>query len=207
MILATDGAIRDGTAVGSVFIKPMSRYKISNRIESESNSTSQRAELLAIMKALEVGQELDTVYIVTDSEYAYNGVNKEWFINWKNKGWKTADGTDTKNADLWEKIAYYYERNDDVVIYHVKGHVIPFGKVTSRNLLQEDLSGEKLYHAVKDKFKKEEIKRQDKIKEAAKTFKRINGFHVLFDTLMEMSCCNITADLIASYWADKFKEV
>ena len=64
----------------------------------EMNTTNNRMELTAVIRALEKNSHIT---IVTDSKYVKDGVEK-WMTNWKTRGWKTASGSPVKNQDLWK---------------------------------------------------------------------------------------------------------
>lgn len=69
----------------------------------ESDTTNNRMELTAPIKALEslpIGCE---VKIHTDSQYVKNGMTF-WVKGWKKKGWRSSSGGEVKNRDLWEKL-------------------------------------------------------------------------------------------------------
>lgn len=44
--------------------------------------------------------ELQTVRVITDSQYVRNGITS-WIANWERNGWKTAARKPVKNRDLW----------------------------------------------------------------------------------------------------------
>lgn len=67
---------------------------------AEHDTTNNRMEMLAIIRALEHNPR---VTIVTDSTYVRDGIQK-WIHNWKKNNWKTSSGTGVKNRDLWEKL-------------------------------------------------------------------------------------------------------
>lgn len=73
--------------------------------------TSQRAELAAIVHALETARdktvELDNnpfikVTIYTDSKYAH-GCMTDWSFKWRNNGWINSAGNEVANRDLIEE--------------------------------------------------------------------------------------------------------
>ncbi len=66
----------------------------------EKATTNNRMEMLAAIQALESLPEGAAAIIHTDSNYVKDGLNK-WIINWKKRGWKTADKKPVKNQDLW----------------------------------------------------------------------------------------------------------
>ena len=67
---------------------------------SEQNTTNNRMELTAVIKALELFEKSIEIEIYTDSKYVMQGIT-EWIKNWKNNQWKTSQKKDVKNKDLW----------------------------------------------------------------------------------------------------------
>ena len=214
MIIAIDGACRKpGTpecfSVGAYIAKDKSSNKIyGHNAVCESQSTGQRGEILALIQALEkcINSDEELIYIISDSEYVVNCVNKGWYKNWENKGWITAEGEEVKNKDLWELVSGMLSALEDkeIVVYHIKGHVFPFGKVTAKKLIESDTSLQSLYDAVAKKFNVEYPKRQKELDLACALFERNNGISIEKDseTLREMIIVNVMADLIASAYAD-----
>ena len=86
----------------------------------ESSTTNNRMELTAVIQVLTVLKKRCKVVIYTDSEYVRKGIT-EWIINWKRRGWKTADNKPVKNADLWQKLEAA-EAAHSVEWRWVKGH-------------------------------------------------------------------------------------
>lgn len=86
-------------------------------------------ELMAILCALETANNIETghtkVIIYTDSAYAANAFNQQWYVNWLKNGWKTADKQDVKNQDLWGRIVALYiklKERFNLEIIKVKSH-------------------------------------------------------------------------------------
>lgn len=214
MIIAIDGACRKpGTpeclAIGAMVVKDLNSDKIiTHSAVVEEGSTGQRGEILGLLQALEFcvnsGDELH--YIITDSEYICNCVNKEWYKNWENKGWLTAEGSEVKNKDLWVYVSEMFSilTDKEVVVYHIKGHVLPFGKATAKKLMESDASLQTLYNAVAEKFDVEYPKRQKELDLACALFEKNNGISMEKDSevLRELVIGNVMADLIASAYAD-----
>ena len=69
----------------------------------ESNTTNNRMELMAVIRALEALKRPCQVRVTTDSQYVKRGVT-EWMSRWKRNGWRTADRKPVKNRDLWERM-------------------------------------------------------------------------------------------------------
>ena len=86
----------------------------------ENDTTNNRMEMMAVIKALEALKKPSIVTLYTDSKYVQQGVN-EWLKGWKRKGWITAAKKPVKNADLWQKIDSLIQRHDVTFIW-VKGH-------------------------------------------------------------------------------------
>jgi ribonuclease HI len=61
--------------------------------------TNQRAELAAILRALEISPKNREVHIVTDSEYSINCVTK-WYKSWERNDWQTSVKKPVLNKDL-----------------------------------------------------------------------------------------------------------
>jgi ribonuclease HI len=69
----------------------------------EPLTTNNRMELTAVIQALACLKRTCDVVVYTDSEYVRKGIT-EWIINWKQRGWRTADKKPVKNADLWQQL-------------------------------------------------------------------------------------------------------
>lgn len=104
---------------------------------SGPRQTNQRAELTAILRALEIIPRNRDVCIVTDSRYAIDCVTV-WCINWRKNGWKTSAGKAVENKDLVESIlAKIDERNSLGILTNfewIKGHANHPGNVEADKL-------------------------------------------------------------------------
>ncbi len=69
----------------------------------EPDTTNNRMELLAAIRALESLTRPCEVVLTTDSEYLRRGIT-EWIDNWKRRGWLTANRKPVLNRDLWERL-------------------------------------------------------------------------------------------------------
>ncbi len=70
---------------------------------AEPETTNNRMELLAAIRALEALRRPMRVRIYTDSEYLRRGMT-EWLEGWKRRGWRTSARKPVKNRDLWERL-------------------------------------------------------------------------------------------------------
>jgi ribonuclease HI len=69
----------------------------------EVQTTNNRMELTAVIRALEALKKPSLVEVYTDSQYVQKGIS-EWLRDWKRRGWKTADKKPVKNKELWEEL-------------------------------------------------------------------------------------------------------
>src|SRR6266702_7801003 len=67
------------------------------------NTTNNRMELTAVIRALESLEPPCEVEVYTDSQYVQKGIS-EWLHDWKRRGWRTADKKPVKNVDLWREL-------------------------------------------------------------------------------------------------------
>lgn len=87
----------------------------------EKQTTNNRMELTAVIKALEALKEPCEVRLVTDSKYVADGIVKGWAKSWQKNNWRKADKKPALNADLWEALLNLLETHK-VEIEWVKGH-------------------------------------------------------------------------------------
>lgn len=219
LFIAIDGACRrngkpDCVASGGVFIQGLNDdgtvagYCIKGI--SEYGSTNQRGELLALLKALKVIWNNDCeATIVTDSEYIFNAMTKQWYKNWQFNGWMTRDGYEVKNRTIWEQIAGYADRcelqDNEIIYYHIKGHCIPFGTVTATNSLIKDPSGEELFNMVNAKFDDVASSKRTLFEKASELSLKNNGFALDINgpVFKKWVAANVVADAIATKVVDK----
>ncbi|HJV27819.1 MAG TPA: ribonuclease HI [Aromatoleum sp.] len=86
----------------------------------EPQTTNNRMELLAVIRALELLKRPVAARVHTDSQYVQKGIS-EWIHGWKARGWKTAAREPVKNADLWRELDAAASRHKVSWIW-VRGH-------------------------------------------------------------------------------------
>ena len=87
---------------------------------SEAQTTNNRMEMTAAIRALEALREPCEVRLHTDSTYVIDGITK-WIHGWKKKGWKNSAKKPVVNEDLWRELDAL--RGKHQVTWHwVKGH-------------------------------------------------------------------------------------
>jgi ribonuclease HI len=99
----TDGACRGNPGPGGwgALLRHGEREK--ELYGAERETTNNRMELMAAIIALESLKRACEVTLTTDSQYVRKGIT-EWIVNWKRRGWKTADKKAVKNQDLWQRL-------------------------------------------------------------------------------------------------------
>lgn len=99
----TDGGCRGNPGPGgwAALLIAGAREKVISGAEPET--TNNRMELMAAIRALETLKRPCIVQLYTDSEYLKRGVT-EWLPAWKQRGWKTAARKAVKNEDLWREL-------------------------------------------------------------------------------------------------------
>ena len=88
---------------------------------SQTDTTNNRMELLAVIKGLQTLKEVCEVDLYSDSQYVVDAFNKGWITSWQEKGWKTANKSPVKNVDLWESLLALVNKHK-VNFIKVKGH-------------------------------------------------------------------------------------
>lgn len=89
-------------------------------------TTNNRMELLSAVEALRLILESEKptqkVLLFSDSVYVIRGVT-QWVFGWRRNGWKTSQGEEVSNRDLWEDF-YTLVHNSGLKIEfrYVKGH-------------------------------------------------------------------------------------
>lgn len=219
VIISIDGACRrngkpDCLAAGAVYVH--NEFKSHTILENEMPSTNQRGEMLAAIEGLaagydlmeQIGSDITTVYLITDSEYIFNAITKEWYKGWSKKGWVTADNNPVKNKDLWMQIASEvdkYDSNEQLVVYHVKGHLISIGKVAAETLIRKDPTCRSLVaelSKIYDAMIANPLKREAYDK-AIELFERNNGFVPPADIFKKMIICNMVSDAVATKYINE----
>jgi ribonuclease HI len=86
----------------------------------EAQTTNNRMELTAVIRALDALTRPSKVRLYTDSLYVMKGIS-EWIGGWKRRGWMTADKKPVKNVDLWQELDRAVARHS-IEWHWVKGH-------------------------------------------------------------------------------------
>lgn len=116
----TDGACKGNPGPGGWGAFLIYKEKTKSLYGGEHNTTNNRMELLAAIKALEALKVKTPINLYTDSNYLRNGIT-QWIVNWKKNGWKTAAKKPVKNADLWQQLDSLVQQYE-IEWHWVKGH-------------------------------------------------------------------------------------
>lgn len=115
----TDGScdVNPGPGGWAVLLRSGGRERILGG--SEAQTTNNRMELTAALRALQALKRPSRVQLYTDSEYLRRGI-QEWLPGWRARGWKRKGGA-LANTDLWQALDQAISKHE--VDWHwVKGH-------------------------------------------------------------------------------------
>lgn len=116
----TDGACRGNPGPGGWGAVLRYNGREKDIYGGEAQTTNNRMELMAAIKALESLRRPCRVVLTTDSQYLRKGIT-EWMPSWKRRGWRTADKKPVKNVELWQRLDELAQRHD-VDWRWVRGH-------------------------------------------------------------------------------------
>ena len=70
----------------------------------EADTTNNRMELTAVIRALSLLKEPCIVELWSDSKYVIDGLSKGWAKGWRARGWIKGDKKPALNPDLWQQL-------------------------------------------------------------------------------------------------------
>ena len=121
VIIYTDGACSGNPGPGGWgAILQFGPYK-RELSGGEKNTTNNRMELTAVIKALQLLKEPCAVELYSDSKYVIDALSKGWAKGWRKRGWVKSDKKPALNPDLWEVLLDLCEIHQ-VTTHWVKGH-------------------------------------------------------------------------------------
>ena len=116
----TDGACKGNPGIGGWGALLKYNDHTQELFGGEKQTTNNRMELLATIRALEALKRPCKVLLHTDSQYVQKGIS-EWILGWKQRGWQTANKKPVKNADLWKQLDCLSQQHEIEWIW-VRGH-------------------------------------------------------------------------------------
>lgn len=117
----TDGACSGNPGVGgwgAVLFYRDEKREISGY---EENTTNNKMELTAAIKALERLKEPCEVELYSDSAYLVNAFLEGWLTKWQMNGFKSSNKKPVQNVDLWQKLIEL-NNTHKITWIKVKGH-------------------------------------------------------------------------------------
>lgn len=126
IIVFTDGAAKGNPGPGgwgAIVVTPDRR--VTELGGGSPHTTNNRMELSGAIAALQhIANQPGPVAIYTDSTYLIQGIT-QWVWGWRKRGWKTAQGSDVLNRELWEQLSSLIGARapGDVRWQWVRGHV------------------------------------------------------------------------------------
>ncbi len=113
---------------------------VSEPLPAGSPQTNQRAELSAIIRALETAPNEGILDVRSDSAYAIKCATT-YLKSWKRNGWRTAKGGDVKNRDLISRLDSLMEaRVGKTIFTKVLGHSNDHGNDEADRLARNAVS-------------------------------------------------------------------
>ena len=116
----TDGSCLGNPGAGGWAFLILKGDQLISKSGSAKNSTNNRMELTAAIKALEYLKDEKILKINTDSSYLKNGINL-WIYNWKKNNWLNSKKEQVKNKELWIELELL-TKNKDIYWNWVKAH-------------------------------------------------------------------------------------
>ena len=87
---------------------------------SEKNTTNNKMELMAPIKALQEIKKQQPIEIYTDSQYVKLGIT-DWIHKWIKNNWQTSKKEPVKNKELWIEL-YELTKSYEIKWIWVKAH-------------------------------------------------------------------------------------
>ena len=117
----TDGACSGNPGPGGWAAVILENNKVKDMMfGNEKNTTNNKMELIAPIKAIQKFKKKSEISIFTDSTYVKDGITV-WIKKWEKNGWKTASKKPVKNKDLWKKLKNLSLKHSIKWVW-VKGH-------------------------------------------------------------------------------------
>ncbi|MGA8032154.1 MAG: ribonuclease HI [Casimicrobiaceae bacterium] len=103
VVIYTDGACKGNPGPGGWGALITCDGREKELFGGELDTTNNRMELTAVIRALEALKRDCDIDLYVDSQYVKNGM-ETWIKGWKRNGWRTSDRKPVKNAELWREL-------------------------------------------------------------------------------------------------------
>ncbi|MDG1522564.1 MAG: ribonuclease HI [Hellea sp.] len=139
LTIYTDGACSGNPGPGGWGVLLQYGNKEKTLKGGDPNTTNNRMEMMAAIKAIEAVNETYTGEIIlwTDSTYVMKGIT-EWIHGWKKKNWIKSDKKPVVNTDLW-KVLDNLNSQKNIQWNWVKGHAGVEGNERADELARQGL--------------------------------------------------------------------
>ena len=139
LTIYTDGACSGNPGPGGWGVLLQYGSKEKTLKGGDPNTTNNRMEMMAAIKAIEAVNETYTGEIIlwTDSTYVMKGIT-EWVHGWKKKNWIKSDKKPVVNTDLW-KVLDKLNSQKNIQWNWVKGHAGVEGNERADELARQGL--------------------------------------------------------------------
>lgn len=117
----TDGACSGNPGVGGWGAILFYKDQMREMSGFEENTTNNKMELTAAIKALERLKEPCEVELYSDSAYLVNAFLEGWLTKWQMNGFKSSNKKPVQNVDLWQKLIEL-NNTHKITWIKVKGH-------------------------------------------------------------------------------------
>ncbi|MEO8859110.1 MAG: ribonuclease HI [Burkholderiaceae bacterium] len=122
VVIYTDGACKGNPGPGGWGAVLLSGDTEKELFGGEMDTTNNRMELTAVIRALAALKRPCDVLLYLDSEYVRKGIT-EWIAGWKSRGWRTSTKQPVKNVDLWQELDALVASGDHRIDWRwVRGH-------------------------------------------------------------------------------------
>jgi len=111
-------------------------------------TTNNRMELMGVISGLEKLKTKSIINVYTDSRYVVDGINNGWAKKWKANDWFRTKKEKALNHDLWEKLLFLIENQQEVRFNWVKGHAGHLENERCDELANKALNGENLLNDI-----------------------------------------------------------
>lgn len=139
LVIYTDGACSGNPGPGGWGVLMQFGDKEKTLKGGEKETTNNRMEMMAAIKALEAINDKyrGEITLWTDSTYVMKGIT-EWIHGWKKRGWKKSDKKPVVNKDLWQELDALNAKHN-VTWKWVKGHAGVDGNERADELAREGI--------------------------------------------------------------------
>lgn len=127
LLLLADGSCRGNPGPGGWSYVLASSHEVFEGYGSELDTTNNRMELSGLLFGIRKLNKLTwrgSLQVHLDSQYVLSGASA-WIFGWQKRGWKTGQGEEVKNSDLWQEIAAELlglKGSIKISWYYVRGH-------------------------------------------------------------------------------------